>query len=383
MNIRSIAEFRRLAQARLPRPVFDFADGGAEDESSLRNNELAFSRWDLLPQSLRGAAHRDLSVEVFGDRLELPVLIGPTGLAGLFWPQGELASALAAQRASTVYCLSHGSVCSMETLAQVHAGQRWMQVFIYKDRGFTYELAQRAKAARFSALILTIDNQLLGKRERDWVNGFAIPPRFGPKELAQYAFKPAWWWSMRHELRTLTFGNYVRAGRPESVTGLAGKMGSLLDPAMSWKDVEDLRARWSGPLLLKGILHPEEANQAQKLGVDGLIVSNHGGRQLDGAVASLDALPAIVDRVGDLMTVLVDGGVRRGSHVLKALALGARAVLVGRPQLWALACAGEKGVYAMLELLRDELDRAMGLCGLENIAAISKARPVIARSQFR
>ena len=158
MNIRSSAEFRRLAQARLPCPVFDFADGGAEDESSLRNNELAFSRWDLLPQSLRGAAHRDLSVEVFGDRLELPVLIGPTGLAGLFWPQGELASALAAQRASTVYCLSHGSVCSMETLAQVHAGQRWMQVFIYKDRGFTYELAQRAKAARFSALILTIDN---------------------------------------------------------------------------------------------------------------------------------------------------------------------------------------------------------------------------------
>ena len=382
MNIRSIAEFRRLAQARLPRPVFDFADGGAEDESTLRNNEYAFSRWALLPQSLRGAAQRDLSIELFGQRLQLPVLIGPTGLAGLFWPQGELASARAAQRASTVYCLSHGSVCSMEQLAQGHAGQRWMQVFIYKDRGFTRELTERAKAARYSALILTIDNQLLGKRERDWVNGFAIPPRFGPRELAQYAIKPAWWWAMRRELPKITFGNYVRPGEPQSVAGLAGRMGSLLDPAMNWRDVEALRAHWPGPLLLKGVLHPEEASQAQKLGVDGLIVSNHGGRQLDGAIASLDALPSIVDRVGSSMPVLLDGGIRRGSHVLKALALGARAVLVGRPQLWALACAGENGVYDMLEILRDELDRAMGLCGLEDIAAISQARPFLARTEL-
>ncbi|MFM7660421.1 MAG: alpha-hydroxy acid oxidase, partial [Betaproteobacteria bacterium] len=198
----------------------------------------------------------------------------------------------------------------------------------------------------------------------------------------QYAIKPAWWWAMRQELPKITFGNYVRPGEPQSVAGLAGRMGSLLDPAMNWRDVEALRAHWPGPLLLKGVLHPEEAAQAQKLGVDGLIVSNHGGRQLDGAIASLDALPSIVDRVGSSMPVLLDGGIRRGSHVLKALALGARAVLVGRPQLWALACAGENGVYAMLEVLRDELDRAMGLCGLEDIAAISKASPILARADL-
>jgi L-lactate dehydrogenase (cytochrome)/(S)-mandelate dehydrogenase len=375
-KVQSIAEFRRRAQARLPRPVFDFADGGAEDEDTLRANERAFERWQLLPQPLRGAATRDLSVELFGQRLAVPFLIGPTGLAGLFWPRGEVASARAAHRMGTVYCLSHGSVCSMETLAQSHAGLRWMQVFIYKDRGFTRELAERARESRFSALILTVDNQLLGKRERDLANGFAIPPRFGLRELAHYASKPRWWWSMRRELPRLSFGNYLREGSPASVANLAGKMAGMLDPAMNWDDVAWLRTFWPGPLLLKGILHPTEAAQAARIGVDALIVSNHGGRQLDGAIASLDALPAVLDAVGSSLPVLLDGGVRRGSHALKALALGARAVLLGRPQLWALASDGEAGVYAMLEMLRQELDRSMGLCGLTNIGALATAMPL-------
>ena len=360
--------------------MFDFADGGAEDEVTLRANEEAFARWQLLPQPLCGAARRDLSVELFGQQLALPILIGPTGLAGLFWPQGEAASARAAQRMGTVYCLSHGSVCSLEELARCHAGLRWMQVFIYKDRGFTRELAERAQASRYAALVLTIDNQLLGKRERDLANGFSIPPRFGARQLAQYALKPGWWWSMRRELRTLTFGNYLREGSPQSLADLAGTMAGLLDPAMNWNDVAWLRQLWSGPLLLKGVLHPREAAQAARIGLDGLIVSNHGGRQLDGAMAALDALPAVLDAVGPALPVLLDGGVRRGSHVLKALALGARAVLVGRPQLWALASAGESGVYAMLQLLRQELDRSMGLCGLASLAAITDAQPVLART---
>jgi len=353
--------------------VFDFADGGAEDEVTLRANEEAFARWQLLPQPLRGAARRDLSVELFGQQLALPILIGPTGLAGLFWPQGEAASARAAQRMGTVYCLSHGSVCSLEELARCHAGLRWMQVFIYKDRGFTRELAERARECRFAALILTIDNQLLGKRERDLANGFAIPPRFGLREFAHYVSKPRWWWSMRRELPRLSFGNYLREGSPASVANLAGKMAGMLDPAMHWDDVAWLRTLWPGPLLLKGVLHPAEAAQAARIGVDALIVSNHGGRQLDGAIASLDALPAVLDAVGTSVAVLLDGGVRRGSHALKALALGARAVLLGRPHLWALASDGEAGVYAMLELLRQELDRAMGLCGISSLGALPGA----------
>ena len=376
-GVPSVATFRRLSQARLPRPVFDFADGGAEDESTLRANERAFERWCLLPQPLRGAAKRDLSLELFGQRLALPFLLGPTGLAGLFWPRGEIASAQAAQRIGTVYCLSHGSVCSMEDLARGHEGLRWMQVFIYKDRGFTRELAERAQAQRYGALILTIDNQLLGKRERDLVNGFSIPPSFGLRQLAHYATKPRWWWSMRRELPTLSFGNYQRQGSPQSLAKLAGKMADLLDPAMNWNDLAWLRGIWQGPLLLKGVLHPAEAAQAARMGVDGLIVSNHGGRQLDGAIASLDALPGVLDAVGPSLPVLLDGGVRRGSHALKALALGARAVLLGRPQLWALACGGEAGVYALLDLMRQELDRSMGLCGLATLGAIREAGPLL------
>ena len=369
-QLHSIAQMREAARRRLPRPVFDFADGGAEDESTLRANEAAFEQHPLWPRPLRGSPARDLSLTLFGQQLSSPILVGPTGLAGLFWPQGELAAAQAAQACGTVYCLSHGSVCTLEELARAHQGPRWMQVFVYRDRGFTRELADRAAASGYQALVLTLDNQLLGKRERDLANGFTIPPRFGPRQLMQFAQRAPWWWSMRRELPRITFGNYVRPGQPESVAHLAARMGSLLDPSMHWDDVAALRAHWRGPLLLKGVLHPQDAAQAVRLGVDGLIVSNHGGRQLDGAVASLEALPSVVQAVAGRVPVLVDGGVRRGSHVLKALTLGAAAVLVGRPQLWGLAVAGQAGVEHALEIMRSELDRAMGLCGLRTLEAV-------------
>lgn len=357
---------RDAARARLPQAVFDFADGGAEDEWTLRRNEAAFRRWSFASRPLEGVAVRDQSVELFGQTLPSPVLIGPTGLAGLFWPRGEIAAARAAEAASTVYCLSHGSVCSIEDLAAQHHGQRWMQVFIYRDRGFTRELTQRAHDAGYQALVLTIDNQLLGKRERDLANGFSIPPRFSVRQWLAMAPKWRWAWSMRHELNTLTFGNYVRPGSSESLATLAGRMNSLLDPAMHWDDVADLRAQWQGPLLLKGILHPEDAKRAVALGVDGLIVSNHGGRQLDGAYSALEALPAIVATVENRIPILIDGGIRRGSDVVKAIALGARAVLIARPQLWGLTVAGESGVAQVLAIFRSEIDRVMGLLGARN-----------------
>lgn len=363
----SIDLLRSAARARLPRPVFDFADGAAEDEHTLRWNEEAFDRWSVRPRPLEGAGTRDLSVDLFGTRLALPVLIGPTGLAGLFWPRGEVAAARAAAAAGTVYCLSHGSVCSLEEVAAAASGPRWMQVFIYRDRGFTAELADRARAAGYGALVLTTDNQLLGKRERDLANGFTIPPSFSTAQWVSMAMRWRWWTAMRGELASLTFGNYVRPGSKESIASLAGRMGSILDPAMNWDDVAALRARWPGPLLVKGILHPNEATRAIAAGADGLIVSNHGGRQLDGAVAALDALPEIVAAAHGRVPVLIDGGIRRGVDVVKAIALGARAVLIARPQLWGLAVAGEAGVAHVLATFRTEIDRVMGLAGAHSL----------------
>lgn len=359
---------RELARTALPRPVFDFADGGAEDERTLRRNEAAFDEVELLPRPLDGAGERDLSMTLFGHRLALPVIVGPTGLSGLFWPNGECCAARAAAAAGTAICLSHGSVCTLEAFAAAGAPPRWMQVFIYRDRGFTRELAERAAQAGFDALVLTTDNQLLGNRERDIRNGFAIPPRFRPADLAGMVLKLPWLWRMRSELPRITFGNYVRPGETADIKVLAGRMASLLDPAMSWTDVDALRRIWTGPLLLKGVLHPAEAHAAIDHGVDGLIVSNHGGRQLDGAPASIEALPAVIEAVGGRIPVLLDGGVRRGADVVKALALGAKACLVGRPQLWGLVVAGEAGVAHVLEIYRREIDRVMGLCGVSRVA---------------
>jgi isopentenyl diphosphate isomerase/L-lactate dehydrogenase-like FMN-dependent dehydrogenase len=367
----SVGRMRALARAALPRAVFDFADGGAEDERTLRRNERAFAELALLPRPLNGPATRDLSLTLFGTTLALPVLIGPTGLAGLFWPDAERCAARAAAAAGTAYCLSHGSVCTLERLAELGTAPRWMQVFVYNDRGFMRELIARAAAAGYHALVLTIDNQLLGNRERDVRNGFTIPPRLALGEVAMMALKLPWLWRMRRELPRITFGNYVRPGAAGDIRRLAARMAHLLDPALNWADVDEVRRLWKGPLLLKGVLHPAEAAAAVAHGVDGLIVSNHGGRQLDGAVASLAALPGVLDAVGGHVPVLIDGGVRRGADVVKALALGATACLIGRPALWGVAVAGEAGVAHVLDIYRREIDRAMGLCGAARIADLS------------
>jgi L-lactate dehydrogenase (cytochrome) len=367
----SIRATRGLARSALPRAVFDFSDGGAEDERTLIRNEAAFGDYDLVPEPLSGAAQRDLSTVLFGRTLSMPVLIGPTGLAGLFWPDGERCAMRAAAAAGTAYCLSHGSVCTLEQLADAAGpANRWMQVFIYRDRGFTRELAERAAASNYDALVLTVDNQLLGNRERDIRNGFVIPPRLGVSEIAGMAYKWRWLWRMRGELPRLTMGNYVKPGQTSGIREIAGQLGTMLDPGMSWSDVDLVRSMWRGPLVLKGILSPAEAREAIHRGVDGLIVSNHGGRQLDGAIASLDALPQIVEAVSGRIPVLMDGGVRRGSDVVKAIALGATACLIARPQLWGLAMGGEAGVAHVLEIYRREIDRTMGLCGIKTVGDI-------------
>lgn len=359
-----------MAKRRLPRMVFDFCDGGAEDEITRQGNEAAFADWAFLPTPLNGTAMRDQSVELFGQRLAMPVIIGPTGLSGMLWPRGELAAARAAAAAGTVYIMSHGSTVPIEQLAKESTGSLWFQNFLYRDRGLTRSFAERAQAAGYRALVLTIDNQVLGQRERDIENGFVIPPRVTWRSAVDVA--RALPWALRMARRSLTFANYVSEERKDIVS-LAAYLASMLDPTLHWKDVDWLRGIWRGPLLLKGVLHPIEARLAVEHGIDGVIVSNHGGRQLDTALPAIRALPAVVDAVAGHIPVLLDGGVRRGSHVVKAIALGATACLIGRPHLWGLAVAGEAGVAQVLEIFRRDIDRVLALGGWDGIAQVDRS----------
>lgn len=368
----SIADMRRLAKRALPRPVFDFADGAAEDEVTLARNEAAFGDWSFVPRPLDGPATRDLSVELFGQRLALPVMIGPTGLSGLFAVDGERAAARAAAAAGTAFCLSHASVCTIEQLAETGIAPRWMQIFVYRERAFTQWFVERAAASGYDALVLTVDNQLLGNRERDLRNGFTIPPNFSLPDMVAMLGKLPWLLAMRRELPKITFANYIRPGEAVDLASLSKRMAGLLDPGLSWRDVDWLRGLWTKPLILKGILSPVEARRAVEAGVDGIIVSNHGGRQLDGAISALDALPAIVEAVDGRIPVLLDGGVRRGGDVVKALCLGAACCLIGRPQLFGLAVGGEAGVAHVLDIYRREIDRTMGLLGAARIADLER-----------
>jgi len=364
----SVAALRRLARRELPRMLFDMVDGGAGDEHTLRRNETALAGIELVPKLLAGAGRRDQSVELFGAKLPSPVLIGPTGLAGLLWPHAELAAARAAARFGTIYATSHASTATLEDIADATPAPKWMQVFLYKDRGLTAEFARRAAAAGYAGLILTVDNQVMAGRDRDVANGMSFPLRWTARSALQFALRPRWLWRMR-ATPSPTFVNY---GARTSLGAFGPLMIEQLDPDIGWRDVEWLRGLWRGPLILKGLLHPDEGRRAVDTGVDAVVVSNHGGRQLDGAIAAIAALPDMVEAVEGAIPVLVDGGFRRGVDVLKAIALGARAVLLGRPHLWGVATAGEAGVLHVLEMFRHEIDRAMALGGWDDLRKLGR-----------
>jgi isopentenyl diphosphate isomerase/L-lactate dehydrogenase-like FMN-dependent dehydrogenase len=364
----SIAALRALAQRQLPRMLFDMVDGAAGDEITMRTNEAALAAIELVPTLLAGAPKRNQSVELFGVKLPSPVIIGPTGLAGLLWPHAELAAARAAARFGTIYCTSHASTATIEAIGAATLGPKWMQVFLYKDRGLTAEFATRAAAAGYKGLILTVDNQVMAGRDRDARNRLTFPLRGGPARVFDFLSRPGWIMRMR-ETPSPTFVNY---GKRTSIGAFGLLMNEQLDPDVGWSDVERLRGQWRGALILKGLLHPGEAREAINRGADGIIVSNHGGRQLDGAVPSISALAAAVDAVEGGIPVLVDGGFRRGSDVIKALALGARAVGIGRPYLWGLSAFGQPGVERVLDIMRGELQLAMRQCGKTSLAEIDK-----------
>jgi isopentenyl diphosphate isomerase/L-lactate dehydrogenase-like FMN-dependent dehydrogenase len=366
----SIADLRRLARRRIPRAVFDFIDGGADDEITLARNARDFEDIALIPRHLCDVSNRDLSTSILGRAASLPLIVAPTGLAALAWPRADIAIARAAARHGIPFIISTSSSMRMEDIvASAPEARAWFQIYIYKDRKLVESLLHRASVAGIEAIVLTIDTPTLGNRERDTRNRFTVPLRPNVRLAWDLARCLPW------TLATLRHGtpkmqNFVDYGRGKDVTSLAQLMTSNMDASVTWRDLAWLRDQWAGKLVLKGVIAPEDAELAVRHGVDALIVSNHGGRQLDSTPSTVSMLPQIVAIVAGRCEILIDGGVRRGSDVAKVVAIGARAAMVGRPLLYGAAAGGDKGPMYALDLLRSEYDRSLTLLGRANTATL-------------
>lgn len=371
-TITCIEDLRVIAQKRVPRMFYDYADSGAWTESTYRANESDFQRIKLRQRVAVDMEGRSLRTTMAGSDAVMPVAIAPTGLTGMQHADGEILAARAAAEFGVPFTLSTMSICSIEDVAQGSGKPFWFQLYVMRDREFVGNLIDRAKAAGCSALVLTLDLQILGQRHKDIKNGLSAPPRPTLRNLIDLAFKPRWCLGMLGTRRR-TFGNIV--GHAKGVTvlsSLSSWTAEQFDPRLSWDDVEWIKRRWGGKLILKGILDAEDARLAAESGADALIVSNHGGRQLDGAVSSISALPAIAEAVGSRIEVWMDGGIRSGQDVLKAVALGARGTMIGRAFLYGLGAYGQAGVTRALGILYKEMDVTMALCGHKHINQIDR-----------
>ncbi|MBV7483259.1 alpha-hydroxy acid oxidase [Bordetella sp. BOR01] len=373
LNVHNIADLRLAARRRLPKGLFDYVDRGTEEEVTLRGNRQAFDAIRLLPQPLVDISHRSTQVDLFGHTYRSPVCIGPTGLAGMLWFQGEVQLAQAAAAAGVPFALSTASIAPLEEVVKHSDSHPWFQLNMWKDPNMSWELVERAKKAGFKVLIVTIDSVVDSNREHNRRNGFTVPMRLTPRNVLDGALHPRW---------TLgVMGRYVFGpGLPEFAnypaalkTNLRGKIGKRdgvkvpKHEANSWDDIRRLRDMWDGPLVVKGVLSEQAALAALECGADGIIVSNHGGRTLDGSISSIEALPAIVEAIQGRITVLLDSGVTRGSDVAKAIALGANAVLVGRAALWGIGAAGKEGAARAIDMLTSEFDRVMAYLGCNTV----------------
>jgi (S)-mandelate dehydrogenase len=368
----NIHDLARLAERRLPGVIFDFLEGGAEDEITLRANRAVFESYRFRPRLLTGRTERDLSIELFGDKLALPFLIGPTGLNGIHWVDADLALARAAADAGTAFALSTASNNSLEQVAQCAAGPKWFQLYPWGDRILCQRLMARAQDAGYKALIVTVDSLIPGNRERDVRNRFSHQLRFTPKTMVDGLAHPGWLagvWLRRGMPRFENIAEFAPPGA--DARALADFTRSQRNAGLDWEDLAWMRSCWNGPMLLKGVLTVEDMLQAGALGLDGVIVSNHGGRQLDGAVTTMEVLPDLVAAAGDSMVVLIDGGFRRGADIVKALALGAKGVLLGRATLYGVAAGGQAGAAKALAILKSEVERVMALLGCASIPELS------------
>ncbi|MGC1816742.1 MAG: alpha-hydroxy acid oxidase [Casimicrobiaceae bacterium] len=372
-TITCIEDLRVLAKKRVPRMFYDYADSGSWTEGTYRANEADLQKIKLRQRVAVNLENRSVRTQMIGEEVAMPVALAPVGLTGMQHADGEILAARAAEKFGVPFTLSTMSICSIEDIAAHTTRPFWFQLYVMRDRPFAERLIERARAARCSALMLTLDLQILGQRHKDLKNGLTAPPKPTLANLLNLATKPRWCLGMlgtrRHQ-----FGNVVgHVEGVENMASLASWTNSQFDPALNWGDVEWIKKRWGGKLILKGIQDPEDARHAADSGADALVVSNHGGRQLDGAASSIEALPPIVDAVGSRIEVWMDGGVRSGQDVLKALALGAKGTLIGRSFIYGLGAMGEAGVTRALEIIRNELDLTMAFCGRTNVGDIDRS----------
>ena len=367
-----VYDYQRLARRRVPRMFYDYADSGSWTESTYRANTSDFDKLKFRQRVAVDMTDRTLATTMAGQPVSMPLALAPTGLTGLQWADGEIHAARAAEKAGVPFTLSTMSICSIEDVAAHTTKPFWFQLYMMRDRDFIARLIDRAKAAGCSALVVTPDLQILGQRHKDVRNGLSAPPSFSVNSLLQIMARPAWALRMLGTKRR-GFGNVIGHVKGiENMTSLSEWSAKQLDPKLSWNDIAWIKERWGGPIILKGIMDPEDAKLAVKTGADAIIVSNHGGRQLDGAPSSIEVLPAILNAVGDDLEVHVDGGIRTGQSVLKALCLGAKSTYIGRPFLYGLGAAGEAGVTDVLRILRNELDVSLALCGERDIQAVGR-----------
>jgi len=379
----SIADLRERARRNVPKMFFDYADAGSYNQETLRANRADFEKIKLRQRILRDVDQRSTATTILGEPVPLPLALGPIGLGGMMHGDGEIMACRAAQAAGIPYTLSTMSINSIEDVAAAIDKPFWFQLYVMRDRGFIRELIQRAAAAKCSALMLTVDLQVLGQRHVDVRNGLTVPPEIKLKNVLDIMTKPAWAWSILKG-KSKTFGNlsgHVKG--MENINSLAAWTASQFDPTLSWKDVEWVKSLWPGKLILKGILDVDDAKIAVTTGADAISVSNHGGRQLDGAPSAISALPRVVDAVGSEIEVMFDSGVRTGADIMRALALGARSCIVGRSYIYGLGAGGQAGVANAIEILRKEFDVTMALCGVKSTAEINREMLADTEQQWR
>lgn len=369
----TIADLKSLARRRVPKMFFEYADSGSWTEGTYRANEDDFAAIKLRQRVMVDMTNRSLKSTMIGHDVAMPVALAPTGFTGMQHADGEMLAAKAAEEFGVPFTLSTMSICSIEDVASVTTKPFWFQLYVMRDRDFVQNLIDRAKRAGCSALVVTADLQILGQRHKDIHNGLSAPPKFTPKHVWQMATRPQWCLGMLGTKRR-TFGNIVgHAKNVSDLSSLGSWTAEQFDPRLSWKDIEWIKQQWGGKLIIKGVLDEEDARAAADTGADAVIVSNHGGRQLDGASSSISMLPKIVDAVGDRIEVHVDGGIRSGQDVLKAVALGARGTYIGRPFLYGLGAMGKEGVDLALQIIRKELDVTMALCGKRDIQTVDRS----------
>ena len=373
-NCHNFQDFRKLAKKRLPSPIFHYIDGAADDEVTYNRNTAAYNDADLIPNVLRGVENVDLSTTIFGKKLDLPFYCAPTALQRLFHYEGERAVGKAAQKFGTMFGVSSLGTVSVEEISSIVSTPKMFQFYFHKDRGLNDSMLERVKAAKFDVLALTVDTITGGNRERDLRTGFTSPPRLTLSSLFSFASKPMWGinYLTKPKFELPQLQDHVSLGT-NTATSIGSYFSSMLDQSMNWKDAEKLCSKWGGHFALKGIMSVEDAKKAVDIGCTGIMVSNHGGRQLDGARAAFDQLAEIVDAVGDKIDVICEGGIQRGTHILKALSVGAKACSGGRMYLYALASAGQAGVEKALSLYRSEIERDMKLMGCKNIGELNRS----------